>query len=129
MRFAAGLGWVDLLEEFFDDDGGLNPESPMLRGAFHRLPENVTSGDAVQQALMYACLNNQVEAVGFLLKQTLDVDAIPPSFDFQAPVLHVVASNGNRIPHPTWCESGHSRPSAQRTRMGPGRPCRAQRRW
>jgi len=103
VRFAAGLGRLDIVKSFFADKGSLKPGSGALADPFglerkqkgqsvfwcERTPANILS-----QALYYACIHNELQVAEFLLSQGADINAIVPGLDIQATILHRVAALG-----------------------------------
>lgn len=113
LRIAAGLGRTDLIESFFDKDA-LKPEAGTIDWPFgdpltsnlatpakEHLKKNVEGWslrpiDIINNALIYACINNHLEAVKLLLKKGAEVNAIPPGFDYAGTALHNAAVQGNK---------------------------------
>jgi ankyrin repeat protein len=52
--------------------------------------------DVINNALVYACMHNHVDAARLLLQKGAQVNAIPPGFDFSGTALHYAALNGHR---------------------------------
>ncbi len=114
LRIAAGLGRVDLIESFFRGDGSLKPEAGKIDWPFGGLEEsNLNRGikaelrakvaewsdepqDIINNAFVYTCNNNQVDAARLLLEKGAQVSAIPPGFDYAGTGLHYAALNGHR---------------------------------
>jgi ankyrin repeat protein len=89
LEFASGLGRIDLLPSFFADNGGL-----LLAAGTHHAPINEPVGPAedarselLEQALVYASINAQAEAAGFLIDHGADVAAEPSGFTHQMPMV------------------------------------------
>jgi len=89
LEFAAGLGRLDLLPTFFGDDGSLLPSA----GAHHP-PVNEPVGPAddagselLDQALVYASINAQAEAAGYLIDRGADVNGEPSGFTHRIPMV------------------------------------------
>src|SRR6266850_2309791 len=98
LRLASGLGRTDLIESFFSEDGSLKPEAgqiawPFSQPAESNLPckikEELQSKiarwsddrqDIINNAFIYACMHNHVDAAQLLLRKGAQVDAIPPGF-------------------------------------------------
>ena len=88
LRTAAGLGFTDVMETFFDADGSLPPKASALRVAFCcNTPEHRRS-EVLAQALIYASCNDHVAAAEMLLDRGTDIDAMPAGFDFASTALH-----------------------------------------
>ena len=114
LRTAAGLGRMDLLKSFFDSDGKLKPEAGKIKWPFGGLEECNFEGkikaellakiaqwsnepeEIINNAFIYACMHNQIEAAKFLLEKGADINAIPPGFDYAGTGLHYAALNGHR---------------------------------
>lgn len=114
LRIAAGLGRSDLIESFFNSDGSLKPEAGKinwpfgdphtsnlatavkdeLRAKFDRWSN--TSQNIINNAFVYACMHNHVEAARLLLQKGAEIDSIPPGFDFAGTGLHYAALNGHQ---------------------------------
>jgi ankyrin repeat protein len=114
LRLAAGLGRLDLIENFFNSDGSLKPEAGKIAWPF-KDPEKSNLNQKIKQelgtkishwshdrqsvidnAFIYACMHNQVEAARLLLQRGVDVNAIPSGFDYSGTGLHNAAINGHR---------------------------------
>src|SRR5262249_44677888 len=117
LRIAAGLGRTDLIEGFFDRDGGLKPEAGEINWPWGDLQviENSNfdterrqhlaarlesrSNDRqsiVDNAFLYACMHGHIPAANLLLEKGAQVNAIPGGFDYTATGLHYAAMNGHR---------------------------------
>lgn len=114
LRIAAGLGRVDLIERFFDSDGSLKPEAGEIHWPFEdplssNLPKQVKqqlqatiegwshrSRDIINNAFVYACMHNRVDAANLLLQKGADINAIPPGFHYAGTGLHNAAAKGHR---------------------------------
>lgn len=114
LRIAAGLGRVDLIQSFFNDDGSLKPEAgkidwpfgdPLTSNLAKPIKEELqakfdgrsnTSQNIINNAFVYACMHNHVEAARLLLRKGVEIDSIPPGFDFAGTGLHYAALNGHR---------------------------------
>ena len=114
LRIASGLGRVDLIESFFRSDGTLKPEagkidwpfgdfekSNLNRAIKDELQAKVAgwsddAQDVINNAFIYACNLNQIEAARLLLDKGAQIDAIPPGFDYSGTGLHYAAHNGHR---------------------------------
>lgn len=114
LRIAAGLGRVDLIEGLFESDGDLKPEAgkidwpfgdPLTSNLAKPIKEELQAKiqgwsnharDIVNNAFVYACMRNQLEAAKLLLEKGADINAIPPGFDFAGTPLHYAALRGHR---------------------------------
>lgn len=114
LRLAAALGRIDLIEDFFGPDGSLKPEAGRIDWPFGELDKSNLAGpikaeleakvaqwtnDAqsiIDNAFVYACMHNQVDAARLLLQKGARVDAIPPGFDYSGTGLHYAALNGHK---------------------------------
>jgi len=114
LRSAAGLGRLDLIESFFRSDGSLKPEAGKIDWPFGELAKsNLNCGikdelqakvaawsddpqDIIDNAFVYACNNNQIEAARLLIEKGAQIDAVPPGFDYSGTGLHYAAHNGDR---------------------------------
>ncbi|HUS08950.1 MAG TPA: ankyrin repeat domain-containing protein [Pyrinomonadaceae bacterium] len=114
LRIASGLGRTDLIESFFRSDGNLKPEAGKIAWPFGE-PENSNLGcnikaelqakiaawsnnpqDIINNAFVYACMHNQIEAAKLLLQKGAQVNVVPPGFDYAGSGLHYAALNGHR---------------------------------
>ena len=114
LRTAAALGRIDLMKSLFNSDGSLKPDAGKIDWPFGELEKsNLNCGikdelqakvsqwsndrqDIINNAFVYACMHNQIDAANFLLKQGAKIDAIPPGFDYSGAGLHYAALNGHR---------------------------------
>jgi uncharacterized protein len=114
LRIASGLGRVDLIEGFFDSDGSLKPEAGKIDWPFgDPLTSNLAkpikdelqgkidgwsndSREIINNAFVYACMHNQLEAAKLLLQKGADINAIPAGFDYAGTGLHYAALRGHR---------------------------------
>jgi len=106
LRIAAGLGRADLIEEFFHRDGSLKPGAGEIDWPFSdALTSNLAreieddkldSNNIVNNAFVYACMHDHIEAARVLLKKGAEIDAIPPGFHYAGTALHNAAVNGHR---------------------------------
>ena len=114
LRIASGLGRVDLIASFFNADGSLKPEAGTIEWPFgepmssnldrpikEELQANMdgwsnTSQNIINNAFVYACMHNHVEAARLLLEKGAEIDSIPPGFDFAGTGLHYAAVNGHQ---------------------------------
>jgi uncharacterized protein len=114
LRIASGLGRLDLIESFFRSDGSLKSEAGKIDWPFGELEKsNLNCGikaelqakiaqwsddpqDIINNAFVYACNNNQIDAARLLLEKGAQLNAIPPGFDFAGTGLHYAAHNGDQ---------------------------------
>ncbi len=105
LRIAAGLGRTDLIESFFNSDGSLNPAAGKVDWPFRppcKILKQPTEKEAtnrqniINNAFIYACAHNRIEAADLLLKKGVQINAIPPGFDYAGTGLHYAALNGHR---------------------------------
>lgn len=104
LRTAAGLGRLDLIENYFNSDGSLKPEAGQIDWPFrdpHRTiqpsaTELADRQNIVNNAFVYACAHNRMDAAKLLLEKGAEIDAIPPGFDFAGTALHYAALHGHR---------------------------------
>jgi len=115
LRIASGLGRTDLIEDYFNIHGSLKPEAGTIDWPFGDVKKsNLNKGikeelqakveqwsnerqDIVNNAFIYACMHNHVDAAQLLLEKGVDINAIPPGFDFAGTGLHYAALNGHRV--------------------------------
>jgi uncharacterized protein len=114
LRLASGLGRIDLIENFFQNDGSLKPEAGKIEWPFQdaltsNLPRPIKeqlqakidswsndSSNVINSAFVYACMHNHLKAARLLLQKGADIDAIPPGFDYSGTALHNAAFLGHR---------------------------------
>jgi hypothetical protein len=114
LRLASGLGRLDLIESFFRADGSLKPEAGKIDWPFGELEKSNLnrairdelqakvsnwsddSQDIINNAFIYACNNNQIDAIRLLIEKGAQINAIPPGFDYSGAGLHYAALNGLR---------------------------------
>ncbi len=114
LRIASGLGRIDLIEGFFNSDGSLKPEAGKIEWPFvepekSNLPMKIKEElrakiakwandrqSIINNAFVYACMHNHIEAARLLLQKGAQVDAIAPGFDYSGTGLHYSAVNGHR---------------------------------
>jgi len=103
MRFAAGLGKLGTVKNFFDSDGSLKAGAGALADPYglERKQQGQsafrcerTRANILSQALYFACVHNELEVADFLLERGADINAIVPGLDVKATILHRVASLG-----------------------------------
>lgn len=95
LRIASGLGRMEIMESFFNADGSLKPEAGKITSPFGDRP---TYGpqDVINNAFIYACMHGQIQAAKWLLEKGVEINAIPPGFDFAGTGLHYAALNGHQ---------------------------------
>src|SRR5215469_2864288 len=96
LRIAAGLGRIDVIETFFAGDGSLKAEAGFMSWPFRRKEVKGGPQDLIDNALLYACISNRIDAVEYLLKRGARINAIPPGFDYAGTALHYAALFGHR---------------------------------
>lgn len=114
LRIAAGLGRTDLIESFFRSDGSLKPEAGKIDWPFGDPKESNLGGkikaelqakfagwtndpqDIINNAFVYACMHNHIEAAKLLLQKGAQLKVVPPGFDYAGSGLHYAALNGHR---------------------------------
>ncbi|MCM3874457.1 MAG: ankyrin repeat domain-containing protein [Pyrinomonadaceae bacterium] len=114
LRLAAGLGRVELIEGFFNSDGSLKPEAgkidwpfgdPQTSNLAKPIKEELQSKieawsndsrEIINNAFVYACMHNRLEAAKLLLQKGADINAIPAGFDYAGTGLHYAALRGHR---------------------------------
>src|SRR6266542_2924361 len=114
LRTAAGLGRMDLLENLFNNDGSLKLEAGKINWPFGEVEKSNLKGkikaelqaridqwsndakDIINNAFIYACMYNHIEAAKYLLEKGADINAIPPGFDYAGTGLHYAALRGHR---------------------------------
>ena len=114
LRIAAGLGRTDLIESFFRSDGSLRPEAGKIDWPFGELQKSNLTGaikeelqakvtgwsndsqDIINNAFVYACMHNHIDAARLLLQKGAQINAVPPGFDYSGTGLHYAALNGHR---------------------------------
>ena len=70
----------------------------------------------INNAFIYACMQNHVEAAKVLLQKGADIDAIPPGFDYSGTALHNAALRGHREMVEFLIEQG-ANPNAKDTKV------------
>jgi uncharacterized protein len=114
LRMAAALGRMDLMENLFHSNGTLKSEAGKIDWPFggvensnlncnikDELQAKVAQWsndrqDIINNAFVYGCMHNQIDATNFLLEKGAHIDAIPPGFDYSGTGLHYAALNGHR---------------------------------
>jgi len=114
LRLAAGLGRIDLIESFFESDGSLKPSAGRIDWPFGEIEKSNLTGairaeleakvaqwsndpqNIIDNAFVYACMHDQIDAARLLLQKGARIDAIPPGFDYSGTGLHYAALNGQQ---------------------------------
>lgn len=117
LRIAAGLGRVDLIENYFNADGTLKPEAGKInwpwgdidvimrsnhgRAGKNSLSDRVNSWSQDRQgiinnAFVYACMHGHIDAAQLLLDKGAQINVVPGGFDYAGTGLHYAALNGHR---------------------------------
>jgi ankyrin repeat protein len=99
LRVAAGLGLMDAIESFFNPDGSLKAEAGSVESPFEKLaivPRAHEAQAIIDNAFVYACMHNRIDAAKYLLERGAAIDEIPYGFDFAATGLHYAAYRGHR---------------------------------
>src|SRR4030095_15593470 len=105
-----GLGRVDLIDSFFNDDGSLKREAGEIHWPFEDpLTSNLakpveqlqtnngwSDQNIIDNAFVYACMHNRIDAARLLLDKDADLNAIPPGFHYAGTALHNAAIKGHR---------------------------------
>ncbi|MFC6229799.1 ankyrin repeat domain-containing protein [Paenibacillus allorhizosphaerae] len=92
LEFAAGLGLTGMLPRFFGTDGCLLPSAGAHTAPVKNAIRPDTTGDErMEQALIYAVINNRIESAAYLLDRGADINAMPSGFHFRGTPLHWVA--------------------------------------
>lgn len=101
LRFAAGLGRLDGVPNWFNPDGSLRPGAGALSdpygferkfGGLSPFGCERTRQNILSQAFYFACVNGKLDVAGFLLSQGAEINAIVPGLDIKATVLHRIAT-------------------------------------
>jgi ankyrin repeat protein len=121
LRIAAGLGRTDLIEGYFSGDGNLKPQAGKINWPWgdletiarsnhnaagkQALADRVNSWSQdrqgiVNNAFVYACMHDHIDAAKLLLEKGAEINAIPGGFDYAGTGLHYAALNG----HPAMVE-------------------------
>jgi ankyrin repeat protein len=117
LRMAAGVGRMDLIERFFNDDGSLKPDAGTINWPWgdlqviensnfdakgrEYLAAKVSSWtndrqSVVNNAFVYASMHCHIDAANLLLGKGAQINAIPAGFDYSGTALHYAALNGHR---------------------------------
>ena len=101
LRFAAGLGWLNVAKNWFNPDRSLKSGAGALAApyGFERKVRGQspfrcerTRPNILSQAFYFACVNGKLDVADFLLSQGAEINAIVPGLDANATVLHRVAT-------------------------------------
>ena len=76
LRLAAGIGLLDRMAEFFEEDGSIKPSAYALAPDMEDDSEvDVTRTSVLADALSLAAINRQFDAIDFLLERGADINA------------------------------------------------------
>jgi hypothetical protein len=100
LRFAAGLGQLDTMESWIDEQGKLLPDPGLAdpymqsQATLGQSAVRVQRDDSVVlgQALLYACLHNHRQAAAWLLEHGAQVNALVRGTDCDTTTLHRLVS-------------------------------------
>ncbi len=104
LRFAAGIGDLDRVKSFINDDGSLKPDAgiqadPYTRSESPDDPERYrmerTRENILHQAFYFACRSDHLEVAEYLLSFDIDLNTYVPGLDQSAPVIHWCAGMGS----------------------------------
>ena len=97
LRTAAGLGRIDLIENYFNTDGSLKPEAGQIDSPWGRRKRwSQDRQGIINNAFVFACMHGHIDAAKLLLDKGAEINAIPGGFDFAGTGLHYAALNGHR---------------------------------
>jgi hypothetical protein len=101
LRIAAGVGRTDAIAGFFDAQDQLTPAAGKIAWPFTRnraaMAQWTHSPQSIlDNAFVYACINDRLAAARLLLQKGAALDAIPPGFDYSGTALHQAAVQGHR---------------------------------
>jgi ankyrin repeat protein len=117
LRIAAGLGRLDVIENFFNSDGSLKPEAGTINWPWGDLQVIAKSNfdtagkqslasrfsswtndrqGIINNAFVYACMHGHMDAATLLMDKGAEINTIPGGFDFAGTGLHYAAYNGHR---------------------------------
>ena len=91
---AAGLGRLDLVADFFEDDGSLRPGSAEIWARTVRAGTALTDAEALLEGLICAAVNGRTEVVAHLLDRGAAIDGLRPWGPFPVTPLHGAAWAG-----------------------------------
>ncbi len=94
LRFAAGLGRIERMRSFFDPDGSLGSRALELYQPlpYARRPQSASPQQVIEEAWIFACMNERIDAMDFLLERDVDIDAMPEGFDHRGSGCHWASS-------------------------------------
>jgi ankyrin repeat protein len=117
LRIASGLGRIDLIEGFFNEDGTLRPQAGRINwpwGDLEVISRSNFEAEGRQQlsskfsswtndrqsilnnAFVYACMHGHIPAAKLLLEKGAEINVIPGGFDYSGTGLHYAALNGHQ---------------------------------
>jgi ankyrin repeat protein len=99
LRIAAGLGRMDTIKSFFNADGSLKAEAGVVASPFRALvigPRAREPQAIIDNAFVYACMHNHIDAATYLLERGAAINTIPAGFDYAGTGLHYAAFRGHR---------------------------------
>jgi hypothetical protein len=100
LRLAAGLGRLDEVKSWFNDDGSLKRGAgewvdpyPLERKLHGQSPYRCerTRANILNQSLYFACTHGRLEIAEFLISQGAEVEVIVPGLDSRMTILHGLA--------------------------------------
>jgi ankyrin repeat protein len=105
MRFAAGLGQLDLVKSWFAADGSVKEGAGALSDPYGY--ENKLRGHSpfrcernnsniLSQALCWACIHHRLDVADFLLARGAKINALVPGLDSGATIMHQIVIQGGR---------------------------------
>lgn len=96
LEFAAGLGLIDLLPGFFGPDGHLLPNAgPHTAPINNAIPPQQPGDERLEQALIYAAINDRIDSAAYLLDRGAGINAMPSGFHFLGTPLHWIVGGGS----------------------------------
>lgn len=116
LRTAAGLGRMDLIENYFSADGSLKPEAGQINWPWGGLQSIANSNHPekgkkslaarvnswaqdrqgiINNAFVYACMHGHNDAAKLLLEKGAEINVVPGGFDYAGTGLHYAAMNGH----------------------------------
>ena len=94
LPIAAGIGRIDLVESFFDDDGRPRPDSAEIWSRTVRGGASLSTDEVLSDSLLCAAVNGRTQTAGFLLDRGASIDALRPWGPFPVTPLHGAAWAG-----------------------------------